>query len=48
MREEFRATAKYLMPTATREKVEAHVFKQAYEVRHNAQEPEDPELTLRP
>lgn len=36
------------MPRASKEKVEATVYRRMYEVQHIAQEPEDPELTLRP
>jgi len=36
------------MPRASKEKVEACVYKKLYETKHNAKEPEDPELTLRP
>lgn len=36
------------MPKATKERIDAHVYKRIYELQHNAQEPDDPELTLKP
>ena len=38
----------YEMPRASKEKVEAMVFKRMYEKKHKAEEPHDPELTLKP
>jgi len=36
------------MPRASKEKVEATVFRKMYEDQHIKKEPEDPELTLKP
>jgi hypothetical protein len=36
------------MPKASKEKIEATVFKKMYEKKHKAEEPDDPELTLKP
>jgi hypothetical protein len=38
----------YDMPRASKEKVDAVVYRKMYEEKHIAKEPEDPELTLRP
>lgn len=36
------------MPRATKERIEANVYRRLYEAQHIAKEPEDPELTLKP
>ena len=36
------------MPRASKEKVEAFVYKKMYETKHMQEEPEDPQLTLKP
>lgn len=48
MKEHFMKQTLHELPRATKERVEAIVFKKMYEVQHIAQEPEDPQLTLRP
>mmetsp|Transcript_30122 Transcript_30122/g.22386 ORF Transcript_30122/g.22386 Transcript_30122/m.22386 type:complete len:115 (+) Transcript_30122:512-856(+) len=44
----FTEIVKYEMPRSSKEKIEANVFKKLYQYRHNAVEPVDPELTLKP
>ena len=41
-------TVQYDMPRASKEKVGATVYRKLYEAQHIKEEPEDPELTLRP
>ena len=48
LHENFSQTVQYDMPRASKEKVEATVFRKMYEAQHVKQEPEDPELTLKP
>jgi len=48
LRDKFTATVQYEMPRASKEKVEATVFRKLYEDQHIKKEPEDPELTLKP
>jgi hypothetical protein len=48
VKEHFMKETLYEMPRATKERVEAVVFKKMYEAQHIAQEPEDPQLTLKP
>lgn len=48
LREKLAQQAINEMPGATKEKIDAVVFKRLYEYQHKQQEPEDPNLTLRP
>jgi hypothetical protein len=48
LKDHFMRETLYEMPRATKERVEAIVFKKMYEMQHIAKEPEDPQLTLRP
>lgn len=48
MREQLMKETQYQMPRATKERIEAVVFKKMYEAQHIAKEPEDPQLTLKP
>jgi len=48
LKETFKQKVTYEMPRASKEKIESHVHKKLYEYRHNAVEPVDPELTLKP
>lgn len=42
LKDKFMQETQYQMPRATKERVEAIVFKKLYEAQHIAQEPEDP------
>lgn len=48
LRMTFLKTVAYDMPKASKERVEATVYRKLYEIQHVTQEPEDPELTLKP
>ena len=48
MKDAFMKQTLHELPRATKERVEAIVFKKMYEAQHIAKEPEDPQLTLKP